>query len=356
MKAAAQRLVLLAASILFTWAVIEAGYRLLDPFPYIPPSEFNKTEHGNLSQYDPLLGWKGVPGGRAEFVTMNRRVLLVHNRQGFRDVEHDPADATQPAIVFLGDSFTWGYEVTWDEMFVNLVREKLPDREVFNLSHRGYGTDQEMLVFDEWRYAGRVEKVVLMFDDNDVDDNNSEARYDKPKPRYVLGAGGLELTGVPVPKQLTWLTGPPPGGAGAPVQGPLERLLLRSHFLHDVHFRYSLWRTPPVVHMTPFAELDLSVTGAILAELNRRVEARGANLMVVLIPSAVEIDELNDWPPYQDRIAELCSKLGIEHVDLAPAFKGTWLRTYYRTGGHWNPRGHRVAAEAILERLRRSPR
>jgi hypothetical protein len=105
--------------------------------------------------------------------------------------------------------------------------------------------------------------------------------------------------------------------------------------------------------MAPFAELDLGVTRAILRMLKEEVERRGARLLVVLIPSPAESDELNDWPPYQDRIALLCDELGIERLDLAPAFRRTWLRTYYRTGGHWNPRGHAPAAAALLRHLGR---
>jgi len=351
MKAIALRLALLAGSMLFTWLVVEAGYRVLDPFPLIPAEEINTTEHGNLTQYDPLLGWKGVPNGRAELITENNRVQLAHNSGGFRDVEHARGPGTKPAIVVLGDSFAWGYEVRTGETVVERLRARLGDREFFNLAHRGYGTDQELLTFEGWSHEGPIEKVLLMFGDNDVDDNNASVRYGKRKPRYALDGGRLELTGVPVVMQFEWVTGPPGPPRFGP-QGRWERLFLSSHFLHDVHFRYHLWRFPPVVHMTPFAELDLTVTGAILRRLFEKVEARGAELLVVLIPSAVEIDRLNDWPPYQERIAVLCTGLGIEHLDLSPAFRGRWLRTYYRTGGHWNARGHEVAAEEIRRRLR----
>ena len=71
-----KNLALLFGAFLVCFFVIEAGYRILDPFPYFSEDEINNTEHGNLSMYDPLLGWKGVPGGQAEFVTENNRVWL----------------------------------------------------------------------------------------------------------------------------------------------------------------------------------------------------------------------------------------------------------------------------------------
>ena len=33
-------------------------FRIFDYFPYFSQSEINMTKHGNLSEYDPLLGWK----------------------------------------------------------------------------------------------------------------------------------------------------------------------------------------------------------------------------------------------------------------------------------------------------------
>ena len=86
--------------------VIELAYRFFDPFPYFSPQEINATNHGNLSQYDPDLGWSGVPDGEAVFVTKNNRTHLKHNSQGFRDIEH-PENSGKAAIVFLGDSFAF---------------------------------------------------------------------------------------------------------------------------------------------------------------------------------------------------------------------------------------------------------
>ena len=117
-----------------------------------------------------MLGWSGVPSGIAPFVTPNSKTLLKNNRFGFRDIEHTE-DSGKEAIVFLGDSFTGGYEVNFNEMFVNILRPKLPHYEIFNLSHRGHGTDQQLLTFKHWRYDGPIKLVVLMFSENDFRDN-----------------------------------------------------------------------------------------------------------------------------------------------------------------------------------------
>lgn len=72
----AQNIALLFGSLIFSLFVVEIGFRVLDPTPFFSDSEINNTEHGNLSMYDDTLGWKGVPGAKAEFVTRNNRVWL----------------------------------------------------------------------------------------------------------------------------------------------------------------------------------------------------------------------------------------------------------------------------------------
>ena len=356
-----QNIKLLLASLIFCFFVIEIGYRLLDPFPYFSPSEINHTEHGNLSMYDATLGWRGVPSGETQFVTKNNSVWLAHNRQGFRDIEHDDLSEEKPAIVFLGDSFSWGYEVEFDEMFVNLLRGRFPSYEIFNLAHRGYGTDQALLTFKQWNDKRKLRLVVLMFSENDVIDNNSELRYEKSKPKFQNIDNQLILTGIPVPKHEDWASPPHSATANATWKKSLKRLVFRSHLLHDVYVRYQQLRyrgdsttqarpkrTPEEVRV----RTDLTLTARILEELRDHVVRQDSKLIVVFIPSKREIEELDDYLPYQLEVADMCEKLGIEHFDLAPMFKSTWYRTYFRFGRHWNSRGHELAAKALYKEFR----
>lgn len=348
------RIALLCGSSLFCLLVIEIGYRVLDPFRHITSDEINRTEHGNLSEYDQTLGWRGVPEGQAELVTECNSVWLQHNRHGFRDVEHDDVGDHWPTIVFLGDSYTWGYEVEFDEMFVNKLRDMLPRFNIFNLAHRGYGTDQELLTFKRWRHDGPIQWVVLMFSENDVADNNSSFRWDKRKPKYRMIQNELVLTGVPVPKLADWTDSPTAERKSASWKRRIKDLLYHSHFLHDLSFRTRLHRSSKKrekMQVIDDEETDLTLTIDILKELKKEVEMRNARLIVFFIPSKGEIEQLDGSPAYQSAVAKLCEKIGIKYFDLAPHFKTTWFRTYFRLGMHWNSKGHQVAAEAIYEYL-----
>jgi hypothetical protein len=363
---------LACGSFALSLVVAEVGVRIIDPLPYFSRAEINNTEHGNLSQYDPLLGWRGVPNGAAEMVTENQRVWLQNNSQGFRDIEHDP-HSQKPAIVFLGDSFAWGYDVEFDLIAASLVRRRLPDFEVFDLAHRGYGTDQSLLTFRQWQYDGPLRWVVLMFFENDVADNNALVRYKKPKPRFELIDGEMQLHGVPVPETGAWRDAAPPV-EDRPWKGRIKRVFLSSHIVN--HFYQLVWRprrqTASSVQVTAAAgsqsgsdnvdgapadpEHPYATTRWLLAALDQEVRQRGGILLVGFIPDRIEVEHLrrnSGREPNHVHVAEICRELNISTIEFAPALEASWLRVYYRfAGAHWNVRGHRIAADVIYERLR----
>ena len=349
----AQNMALLLGSSLLCFFLIEVGYRTLDPFPYFSEGEVNVTQHGNLSQYDNELGWRGVPDGEAEFTTANNSVWLAHNSEGYRDIEHKAVDENKPSIVFLGDSFTWGYEVEFDEMFVNQVRNKLPNYEVFNLSHRGYGTDQQLLTFMRWYENQPVELVVLMISDNDAEENGVGERYGKSKPYYEIAKKELVLMGVPVPENEAWTNSSQEETIATSWKTTLDNFFFSSHFIHDINLRIKLLisssKSSNVQHH--YKPKEIVITSRILEELKKEVEASGAELMVFFIPSKQEVEKLNNSPPYQVEIIELCQELNIKYYDLASDFQSTWPRAYYRYGTHWNVRGHEIASDSIYQYL-----
>ncbi|MGB3363988.1 MAG: SGNH/GDSL hydrolase family protein [Thermodesulfobacteriota bacterium] len=302
--------------------------------------------------YNPRYGWSGIPHSEATLVTENNSILIKNNNQGYRDIEHQSSEM-RPAVVFLGDSFTYGYEVEYNEMFVNLLREMLLDYEVFNLSQRGYGTDQELLIFEDWQYKGPLELVVLMFSENDITDNNAQVRYGKPKPKFQIINDSITLTGVPVPNIANWTKDSKPKLKENYWLESLKSTFFNSHFIHDLYFRLKLlklykennWQLPTLIQQ------DITLTKEILKKLNKKVDEKGAKLILFFIPSKLEIEELIESTPYQESVREICNELEIKCVDLAEPIKNSERRTYFRKGSHWNPTGHHIAAQAIYKSL-----
>lgn len=337
----------------------EIGYRLIDPFPYFSPLEINRTDHGNLSHYDPLLGWRGIPDSLEIFTTKNSRTLLRHNQDGHRDIEHTGDNLNTEAVVFLGDSFTWGYEVEEDQMFVNLLRKRLKTYEIFNLGHRGYGTDQSLLMFRQWQRQGPTKLVVLGFYNNDVEDNNSSVRYEKAKPKFEIQGDQLALTNVPVPRIEQW--------DQQPARPPYRKLflvrdvLLRSHFLHDIYWRWNDYQMRRWISTRPSEIVgagsdpanrdlfDFTLTARLLRELRDEVEKRGAKLVVVYIPVTPAFKDFA--APCENDLAKTCKGLNVGYLDLTPALDRAFFRVFFKGDIHFTPYGHRKAAEAIYAYL-----
>lgn len=88
-------------------------------------------------------------------------------------------------------------------------------------------------------------------------------------------------------------------------------------------------------------------------------------MVVVAIPMREQVysgDQIDRFPGFDSErpgrvLAALCEELGIPLVDLLPIFKerkrSSRERFYYETDPHFTPHGNRVAAEALVDTVRR---
>ncbi len=80
--------------------------------------------------------------------------------------------------------------------------------DIYNLGVSGYGTDQEYLLLKRLIDQIRPDLVLLIFCQNDHDDNATNRRYGYYKPYFTLDQNQLALHGVPVPKAALLSIGP----------------------------------------------------------------------------------------------------------------------------------------------------
>jgi hypothetical protein len=122
-----------------------------------------------------------------------------------------------------------------------------------------------------------------------------------------------------------------------------------------------------------FVESGWPLTQRLLQELRARLQPRGTPLVVLLIPSALQIDPslqrvltelasprapiqafLRDPQRPQRMLADFCHGEGLACVDPLPALlqsTGQGERAYYPIDGHWTPAAHALAAAAVLQHL-----
>jgi phospholipase/lecithinase/hemolysin len=53
------------------------------------------------------------------------------------------------------------------------------------------------------------------------------------------------------------------------------------------------------------------------------------------------------YAQFNAELGAITQAAGIDYIDLRPHLEATPLRTYYRDGIHWTPRGHKIVAKVI---------
>jgi len=301
------KLVLLLVSLGVAGIIAEIGLR----FFFADRFHVFQDERNAVFRYDQTLGWFPIPNSGARLVA-SRPITVVHNSRGFRGPE--PVRNGKRGIMFLVDSFLCGYDVEATERFTDKLQAKHPEWNVFNMGVSGYGTDQEYLLLQKHFDDYRPRVVFLMFStETDPVDNRANVRYGGYyKPYYTVDDNRLALHGVPVPRaEKAFLADHELLG-----HSYLVRLLTRVWF--ELGGPRPLYNTDP--------------TGALMLDLQRYVQVKGAVLLVGLTDSDPELEEALKF-------------LKVPYIILS-----TPLR-YPDFGGHWTPEGHTFVSERIEQFL-----
>jgi hypothetical protein len=154
--------------------------------------------------HDPLRGWGVQPGLRDLEVFDGKR--LSTSSRGLRGAA-ERAYEKEPGVtrvVLLGDSYTFGDEVSDDETWAHHLERLLPGTEVLNLGVHGYGLDQALVYLREEGVRYRPDVVLLGFVWFDIH-RNLFAFTNYAKPTFAVVDGQLRLGNVPVPHPETVL-------------------------------------------------------------------------------------------------------------------------------------------------------
>ncbi len=269
-----------------------------------------QDERNLLYRYDPVLGWFPIPHSVDLFLG-SRPITVSNNAEGFRAPEHVPNN--KPGVLFLGDSFVWGFDVEAAERFTDKLQAKHPEWSVYNLGVSGYGTDQEYLLLQQWFAAYKPKVVFLVFCcETDDEDNSSNARWGYYKPYCTVEGNRLQVHGIPVPRsERAFLA-----QHELLARSCLARLLTRAWFkIAD----------PPVLQ-------NPSPTGPIIRDLQKYLQSKGVVLAVGLTRSNPSLEEFLRF--FKIRFVDLSTPLRYPHL-----------------GGHWTPEGHDFVCDKIEQFL-----
>jgi hypothetical protein len=299
--------------LLVTLAVTELVLRVLD-LRFLRDGA--RPGYAFVYRYDPDLGWAPVPNASAEF-TGSRTISVRNNSIGLRDIEHDRGG--RPTILFIGDSFTWGFDVETKDRFTEILRARMPQADIVNAGVPGYGTDQEYLLLEKIWDAIRPDVVVLIYcSDNDRGDNSSNMRYDGYYKPYLAQTADArwEFRGQPVPKSR------------------------RVYFADDALVR-NVWLARAAVSawvqaMIPRIRVP-DPTERLVTMMRDFVQARGAKFLVG--------EQKREHDP---KLAPFLDAQGIPNTPFDAA------ESFDDFGFHWTPKGHVYVADALQALFARS--
>jgi len=349
-------------------------------------------ENRLYTEYDPLLGWRKRPGARVTYQRREYTVEVAINSRGLRDRERGyEAPPGTFRILALGDSFVEAYSVPLAQAVTQVLENDLRGvgcaAEVINGGTNGYSTDQEYLFYQSEgiKYSARI--VVLFFHYNDIVYNERQDYFGTPKPALEVGTGQLRVHRFPVreppPSQPPRASEEAADGEGSALLAWVrERLWYGAPRAHDAVARLGLWGPMPQLPIrlelrvyqrsrVPEIEAAWEKTAAILAALARETESHGARLVVLGVPSRLEVDEKSwdltrtlyrvddsvwDRGQVMRRLAAIGHSASFPVLDLTEplrrAYSGFGARPYYTYDGHWTPSGHALVAAETLGFLR----
>ena len=343
--------------------------------------------------YEPhrQLGWTLRPGAE-DWYTEEGRALVQVNSEGMRDREH--ARSKPPGvyrIAVLGDSYSEARQVPIDSTYWSLLPGRLercgfqPGRpiEMLNFSAAGYGTAQQLLLLRLLAARYGPDLILLQFtSSNDVRNNSPELDPTANRPFFLLAGGELRLDTSFVSRpsfrrhvSLPWRAFRWMAERSRVVQLMRAAILTGSGYRREMSVAVARAGLDEPALSAPanshWAEA-WRTTEALLAEIRREAARIDAEILVVTVPwpaqvlpdpraraafaAEVGVPDLS----YADRRLEAFAReRGIPVLSLAPGMaRAAEAGAGFLNGfgpesgmGHWNPTGHRVAAELISPAL-----
>ncbi|MCM3902793.1 MAG: SGNH/GDSL hydrolase family protein [Pyrinomonadaceae bacterium] len=333
------------------------------------------------------------------------------NSAGQRDRERTKVKAADTIrIAVIGDSYAEAFQVPVEQAFWAIMEEALransyiPGKriEVLNFGVSGYGTASELLTLCErvWDYAPDI-VLLAVTTNNDVVDNSRELKKTDEVPYFVYREGKLVLDDSFRTSRAFLLRQSKLSRFGRWIKDHsrflqaineahygFKKLLASSNSRanssyaqqattkSDLSAKSEELGTDNVVYVEPNNPVWIDawrVTEGLMLAMRDEVNARGAKFVIVTLSNGPQVLPdpkarqafmnrlgIDDLFYPDNRIRSLCVREHIPVITLAPELQayaeksGSFLHGFGSDlgNGHWNAVGHRVAGEAIAQRLK----
>ncbi len=341
------------------------------------PQPLEQIDPG-LYQPDPPRRFRLTPGYRGTISNgVDFTTPVVIDSRGMRapeirapEITANEQAAGKPRILVLGDSFTFGWGVAFEETFPGQLQERLPAARVENAGVPGFGLPDIVDWFEAYGLARKPDVVIVaIFLGNDLLDATAKQRQiDVTAPplkrsawrqiEHALFTHSHQIRLLkralpePLARRLRQLTHTPEPWAIGYLRDTLETCAL----------------TPP-----PLAQEGRAASEAAIVRLTQLAKSHGFRLVVALVPGPLQASPTHWQAALQQTGADpsryspdvpatfftaATTAAGIPTLDLTPTFRqavAAERAVYFRFDPHWTPAGHRLAATVLADFLAALP-
>ena len=330
----------------------------------------DQDEQLPMCRPDPRTIWRYLPDVRLTYRAPEFEMQIRTNDAGLRQAPIPPEADGVTTVLFIGDSFTFGWGVTeeqrYPELLARLVAERRPGTRlrIVNAGHWMYASDQQLVLMKEMIERYRPAIVVqgaywmhirTLFNHRLVRAADGTLQAIEDSKIKVNDRGVLKL-------RSDWLEHPP-------LDSQFIALVARALLNRDVIERASEWVDYFRPGKTPDEAL-WALTDDIVGETIRTLKTQGIAYVPFLVPSIVEVTGSNwtavGWkrptPPSDididlpaKRMAAIFTKHGTELIELATPMRAQGAAgLYFPQDGHWTAHGHAAVAEVLAPHLARA--
>lgn len=392
------RVILIVGTILIRLSFLEIAIRIFDP-----QSDLRRRDL--FFRYEPFIGSEGIPNKKGILATRSYKTSIELNNEGLRDYNHEKENNQNKfRIITLGASYTFGMGVNNDQTYSKVLENIDSNVETINMSVLG-GNPQRSLKVYMSRGLDYEHNVVLLGIFLGIDlaiyypkDNDSPPRwgFDSNDNFVLIGKMKSQEEVNKIRKARE--------GNHSPTKKRNLRQRINYWLVRHVHLltfinnyrdyfsnvmKGSLLYTkifktfgaenkgsygfPNSCRKKEHADMDYGwkLLAKTLETMKDYANQARSKLYVVFIPFDLQTSKITyerttrkygqdpsefDIEKPNWKLASLCKKLEIAYLDLLPAVRGEaskGKKLYFHRDGHWNDKGHSIAAREIYKDLKK---
>lgn len=292
--------------------------------------------------YDPDTGWKNAPNLNKPGEQTNSEGMRTR-----KEFSKHPVPGRK-RLIFVGDSYTYGFLVKDDEAFATvLANEYLPGWDVLNMAVNGMGTDQQLVTYLKHGREYRPDVVILGFYVRDYHRNLLSFRgYAKPVYKIEQQKLQLHTSHIMPPEQLY-----EEYASGKRTFGKWYDSYLINSIAYAINKRKQ--------RMIDSSAKGWQILERIMEQFKKSVLESGATPIWMTIPSRdILEEEESQYKILQDLIETKCEEIAMLCLRLDDALRQSQANsggTIYRPkseGGHFSVYGNKVVARTLYQYLK----